>query len=125
MAYQLSTDRTGNPAVPPNCATDSFFAYPQASTLNESSARPSTMLYGTAPYMAGKGAPSEFVDTADRLRPQSTTRFGKVIVQTHERNLFPLNNMECSLPLRTQSFNPQSTRSDLQNGMFTQRYCSR
>ena len=125
MAYQLSTDRSGDPAVPPNCATDSFFAYPQASTLNECSARASTMIYGTAPYMAGKGAPAEFVDTADRLRPQSTTRFGKVIVPTHKRNFFPLSDMSCSQPLRTPSFNPQSTRSDLQNGMFTQRYCKR
>jgi hypothetical protein len=125
MAYQLSTDRTGQAkSVPADCATDMVFAYPQASSLNQC-CRPSTMLYGTAPYMAGKGAPAEFVDTADRLRPQSTTRFGKVIVPTHERNFFPLNNMVCSQPLRTISYNPSSTRSDLQNGLFTKRYCKR
>lgn len=124
MAYQLSTDRTGEKAVPSDCATDNVFVYPQASSHNNC-CRPSTMLYGTAPYMAGKGAPAEFVDTADRLRPQSTTRFGKVIVPTHERNFFPLNNMNCSVPLRTMSYDPASTRSDLQNGMFTQRYCKR
>ena len=126
MAYQLSTDRTGqNGSVPANCATDMVFTYPQASSQNYCSSRPSTMLYGTAPFMAGKGAPSEFVDTADRLRPQSTTRFGKVVVPTHERNFFPLNNMECSQPLRTISYNPSSTRSQLQNGLFTKRYCRR
>ena len=122
MAYQLSTDQTGNPAVPTNCATDSFFAYPQASSLNNC-CRPSTMIYGTAPYMAGKGAPAQFVDVADRLRPQATTRFGKVFVPS-ERNLFPLNDMKCSVPLRTRSYDPSSTRSDIQNGMFTRRYCN-
>ena len=80
------------------------------------------MLYGTSPYMAGKGAPAQFVDVADRLRPQATTRFGKVFVPS-ERNLFPLNDMKCSVPLRTRSYDPASSRSDIQNGMFTQRYC--
>jgi hypothetical protein len=120
MAYQLSLDRTDNPALPQTCATDSIFAYPQASSLNQC-CRPNTMLYGTAPYMAGKGAPMELIDTSDRLRPQSTTRFGKVLVKTDEHKLFPLNNMECSQPLRSRGFDPVSTRADVQNGMFASR----
>ena len=83
------------------------------------------MLYGTSPYMAGKGSPAQNIDVSDELRPQSTTRFGKVIVPTYERNLFPLSNMECKVPLRTLSYEPESTRAELQNGLFQQRYANK
>ena len=124
MAYQLQPGLklVQNPAVPVNCATEEVFVYPQPSTLNYGSQRPNTMLYGTAPFMAGKGAPSEYIETSDQLRPQSTSRFNKVLAKTYEQNLFPLQNMECKLPLRTISYEPLSTRSEVQNGMFNQRY---
>jgi hypothetical protein len=80
------------------------------------------MLYGTAPYMAGKGSPAQFIDVSDQLRPQSTSQFDKVIVPTYERNLFPLSNMECKTPLRTMQYEPTNTRADLQNQLFYQRY---
>jgi len=127
MAYQLQPGLSivENPAVPANCATDEVFVYPQPSTLNNGSSRPNTMLYGTAPFMAGKGAPADFIETSDQLRPQSTTRFNKVLAKTYEQNLFPLQNMECKLPLRTISYEPMSTRSEIQNGMFNQRYVNK
>jgi len=80
------------------------------------------MLYGTAPYMAGKGSPAQYIDTSDQLRPQSTSQFNKFLVKTHERNFFPLQNMECKVPLKSMSYEPTSTRADLQNGLFNQRY---
>ncbi len=127
MAYQLQPGLkiVQNPAVPVNCATEEVFVYPQPSTLNYGSGRPNTVLYGTAPFMAGKGAPAEFIETSDQLRPQSTSRFNKVLAKTYEQNLFPLQNMECKLPLRTISYEPMSTRSEVQNGMFTQRYVNK
>jgi len=127
MAYQLQPGLklVQNPAVPVNCATEEVFVYPQPSTLNYGSQRPNTMLYGTAPFMAGKGAPSEYIETSDQLRPQSTSRFNKVLAKTYEQNLFPLQNMECKLPLRTISYEPLSTRSEVQNGMFNQRYVNK
>lgn len=128
MAYQLQpglaiVQNAG--ALPPVKATEEVFVYPQPSNLNYCDSRPNTMLYGTAPYMAGKGAPARFIETSDELRPQSTTRFNKVVVPTYERNLFPLNNMECKVPLRTLSYEPSSTRADLQNGLFHQRYANK
>ena len=128
MAYQLQpglsiVQNTG--ALPPNKATDEVFVYPQPSTLNCGSCRPNTMLYGTAPYMAGKGSPAQYIDTSDQLRPQSTSRFNKNIVQTYERNLFPLTNMECKLPLRTMLYEPSSTRAEVQNELFQQRYANK
>jgi hypothetical protein len=127
MAYQLQPGLkvVENPAVPVNCATEEVFVYPQPSTLNYGSSRPNTMLYGTAPFMAGKGAPAEFIETSDELRPQSTSRFNKVLAKTYEENLFPLQNMECKLPLRTIGYEPMSTRSEVQNGMFNQRYLNK
>jgi hypothetical protein len=123
MAYQLQPGLSlvENPAVPTNRATDDVFVYPQPSTLNFGS-RPQTMLYGTAPYMAGKGSPAQYIDTSDQLRPQSTSQFNKFLVKTHERNFFPLQNMECKVPLKSMSYEPTSTRADLQNGLFNQRY---
>lgn len=95
--------------------------YPQPSSLNYGS-RPNTMLYGTAPYMAGKGAPEQFVDIADELRPQSTSQFKKPLIRTFEKNYFPLQKMDCSVPLRTMSYEPASTRAELQNELFVKRY---
>ena len=127
MAYPLQPGLklVQNPAVPVNCATEEVFVYPQPSTLNNGSSRPNTMLYGTAPFMAGKGAPAEFIETSDQLRPQSTSRFNKVLAKTYEQNLFPLQNMECKIPLRSVGYEPMSTRSELQNGLFNQRYLNK
>jgi len=128
MAYQLQPGLSivqNSGALPAVKATDEIFVYPQPGSLNCGSCRPSTMLYGTAPYMAGKGSPAQYIETSDQLRPQSTSRFNKHIVQTYERNLFPLSNMECKVPLRTMSYEPSSTRADVQNGLFQQRYLNK
>lgn len=127
MAYQLQPGIklvTDN-AVPTVCANEEVFVYPQPSTLNYVSSRPNTMLYGTAPYMAGKGSPAEYIETSDTLRPQSTSRFNKVLARTYEQNLHPLQNVACKLPLRTKSYEPSSTRAELQNGLFQQRYLNK
>jgi hypothetical protein len=127
MAYQLQPGLSiveNADALPTKKATDEVFVYPQPSQLNYGS-RPNTMLYGTAPYMGGKGSPAEFIETSDQLRPQATTRFNKVIVPTYDRNLFPLNNVECKVPLRTMRYEPSSTRAELQNGLFDQRYVNK
>ena len=128
MAYQLQPglSRVQNAgALPPVKATDEIFVYPQPSSINCGSCRPNTMLYGTAPYMAGKGSPAQYIDTSDQLRPQSTSRFNKNIVQTYERRLFHLSNMECKVPLRTISYEPMSTRAEVQNGLFQKRYANK
>ena len=127
MAYQLQPGIklvTDN-AVPTVCANEEVFMYPQPTSLNYVSSRPNTMLYGTAPYMAGKGSPAEYIETSDALRPQSTSRFNKVLARTYEQNLHPLQNVSCKLPLRTQSYEPSSTRAELQNGLFQQRYLNK
>jgi len=127
MAYQLQPGIklvTDN-AVPTVCANEEVFVYPQPSTLNYVSSRPNTMLYGTAPYMAGKGSPAEYIETSDALRPQSTSRFNKVLAKTYEQNLHPLQNVSCKVPLRTRSYEPSSTRAELQNGLFQQRYLNK
>ena len=127
MAYQLQpgmkivTDK----AVPPVCATEEVFVYPQPSTLNYGSSRPNTMLYGTAPFKAGKGAPAQYIETSDLLRPQSTSQFNKLLVKTHEKYLHPLQNVECKGPLRTRTYEPSSSRADVQNGLFQQRYLNK
>ena len=127
MAYQLQPGMkvVQDHAVPAVCATEEVFVYPQPSTLNYVSDRPNTMLYGTSPYMAGKGSPAEFIDTSDELRPQSTSRFNKVLAKTYERNFHPLQHVECKLPLRTQTYEPSSTRAEMQNGLFQQRYLNK
>ena len=127
MAYQLQPGIklvTDN-AVPTVCANEEVFMYHQPSALNYVSSRPNTMLYGTAPYMAGKGSPAEYIETSDALRPQSTSRFNKVLARTYEQNLHPLQNVACKLPLVTQSYEPSSTRAELQNGLFQQRYLNK
>src|SRR5210317_1188612 len=128
MAYQLQPGLfivQNKGAIAPVKATDEIFVYPQPSDLNCGGCRPNTMLYGTAPYKAGKGSPAQYIETSDQLRPQSTTRFNKTIVPTYERNLFPLTNMECKVPLRTMKYEPSSTRADLQNGLFQKRYVNK
>ena len=125
MAYQLQPglNIVNGGGVPTNRATDDVFVYPQPSALNYS-ARPSTMVFGTAPYMAGKGSPAQHIETSDQLRPQSTSQFNKILAQTYEQNLFPLQDMKCKLPLRSISYEPESTRADTQNQMFMKRYPS-
>jgi hypothetical protein len=124
MAYQLQPGLkiVENPARPPVCATEEVFTYPQPSTLNYGSSRPNTMLYGTSPFMAGKGAPAQFIETSDMLRPQSTSRFNKVVAQTYEQNLFPLQDMKCKLPLNTVQYDPVSTTAETQNMQVMKRY---
>ena len=123
MAYQLQPGLSlvQNPAHPPVCATDEVFVYPQPRTLNYGG-RPNTMLYGTAPYMAGKGSPAQFIETSDQLRPQSTSTFNTSIAKTYENQYFPIQNVECKLPLRTRTYEPASTRAMTQNVVFNQRY---
>ena len=123
MAYQLNPNlpRIQNPANPLVSATDEVFVYPQPSQLNYC-CRPNTMLYGTAPYMAGNGAPSHLIMVDDELRPQSTSQFKKVFVDTVHAQTFPWQKMDCSLPMRTMTYEPQSTRAEVQNALFTQRY---
>jgi hypothetical protein len=125
MAYMLQPDleRLEQPALPENCATDFVFAYPQASQFN-TCCRPNTMLYGTAPYMAGKGAPGNVITLEDEMRPQTTKQFGKIYVDTYAKNVHPLQNMKCSQPLRVVAANPGSTRAEIQNCLFQQRYLS-
>ena len=128
MAYQLQPGLSivqNAGAIAPVKATDEIFVYPQPGSLNCGSCRPNTMLYGTAPYMAAKGSPAQYIETSDELRPQSTSRFNKHIVQTYERNLFPLSNMECKVPLRTMRYEPAGTTAEVQNGLFQQRYLNK
>ena len=127
MAYQLQPGLkiVEDKAVPKVCATEEVFVYPQPSTLNYGSSRPNTMLYGTAPFMAGKGSPAQFIETSDALRPQSTSQFNKILAKTYEKNFHPLQNVECKVPLRTRTYEPSSTRADVQNGLFQQRYVNK
>jgi hypothetical protein len=83
------------------------------------------MVYGTAPYMAGNGAPGDLVMLDDSLRPQSTTQFKKIYVDTLAKNTFPWQNVQCLGPQRTMEMDPSSTRAGMQNAMFLQRYASK
>lgn len=123
MAYQLQPGLNiiNGGGVPANRATDDVFVYPQPSALNYC-CKSSTMLYGTAPYMAGKGSPAQHIEVSDQLRPQATTRFNKVLVKPHESGFFPINDTVCKVPLRTRSYEPMSTSAYIQNSMFNQRY---
>ena len=123
MAYQLQPglNIVNGGGVPTNKATDDVFVYPQPSALNYC-CRPSTMVFGTAPYMAGKGSPAQHIEVSDQLRPQATTRFNKVVVKPHESGFFPLNDVACKVPRRTRTYEPLSTRAHIQNSMFNQRY---
>lgn len=109
-------------AVPINRADQDIFTYPVPSSLNNC-CRPSTVVYGTAPYMAGKGAPNALVETEDELRPQSTTEFNRYYAQ--KAYDFPQKNVQCKLPQRVRHWDPQSSRGEIQNGLFLQRYCKK
>ena len=92
MAQQLSGLRNLNAGVVPIVKPgEEIFTYPENSNANLP-ARPNTVLYGTAPFRGGGGAPAQLIDVSDELRPQSTTRFGKALVQPMENTLFPVNN---------------------------------
>ena len=123
MAYQLNPNlpRIKNPAKPLVSATEEVFVYPQPSQLNYC-CRPNTMLYGTAPYMGGNGAPGHLIMVDDELRPQSTSQFKKTFVNTVQAQTFPWQKMDDSVPLRTMTYEPQSTRAEVQNALFAQRY---
>jgi hypothetical protein len=113
-------------SFPKQCAYEGdfqgAFPYPEPASLGYC-CRPSTMEYGTAPYMAGKGAPNHLMMVDDELRPQSTKRFGKVVIEPYARTLFPLNDVHCLGPQRTIKVDPASTRAQIHNGMFQKRYC--
>ena len=125
MAYQLSTHSKimDEQAKPARSAGSDVFVYPQPSSLNYGS-RPQTILFGTAPYKAGKGAPAHLIETDDELRPQSTSRFGKVVAEPITQHLHPVlegDAIRCKLPQRTAEL-PSSSRADVQNILFAQRY---
>ena len=108
-------------SLPKECATSNFVAPPTLTNLNYAgSGRASTPLFGTSPYMAGRGAPANVIMVEDMLRPQSTSYFTKGYAgRSHD---FPKNNMECSVPLRTRARDPVSSRANVQNDMFSRRY---
>ena len=123
MAYQLQPGllNIDSKSFPSDSAYDVISVYPQSSSLN-TCCRASTMEYGTAPYMAGKGAPNELIMIDDELRPQSTKQFKKVLVR-YERGFFPLQDMTRIGAAPTMMWDPGSTRADKQNALFTARYC--
>ena len=108
MAYQLQPGLklVQNPAHPPVCATEEVFVYPQPTTLN----------YGSNRTVRGDQR---------QLRPQSTSQFNKIVTKTYDKNFFPLQDVACKLPPRTMSYEPASTRAELQNGQFQQRYLNK
>ena len=121
MAQQLSGLSNLNAGVIPSVkAGDEIFIYPQNSS-DHLPVRPNTMLFGTAPYKAGKGAPSEYIETSDELRPQSTTRFGKANVQPTQHTLFPVHTNMAPAPVPIPR-EYASSRADVQNELFSQRY---
>jgi len=124
MAYQLQPGllNIDRGSFPYDSAPDVISVYPQPSALN-TCCRPSTMEYGTAPYMAGKGAPNELIMLDDELRPQSTKQFKKLLVKTYDRNFFPLNDMSRIGPAPAMPWDPGSTRAEKQNFLFSARYC--
>ena len=124
MAYQLQPglNNIDIDSFPSNSAYDAVTVYPQPSKFTKC-CRASTMEYGTAPYMAGKGAPNELIMVDDELRSQSTKQFKKVLVRTYERSFFPLQDMSRIGPAPTIPWDPGSTRSEKQNALFGARYC--
>jgi len=123
MAYQLNTSSVllDSESLPVDCAYDHVMAPPVISNLNYAgSGRASTPLYGTSPYMAGKGAPGNLILVEDMLRPQSSTFFKKGY-QGRGYD-FPSQDMACSVPLRTRSWDPTSSRANVQNAVFDRRY---
>lgn len=128
MAYELKTDyiQLDKTVLPSHCASDGFVIYPQPSSLNYvTQVRPTTMVYGTAPYMAGKGAPNNLILVEDELRPQTTTRFNHILVEPYKRDFFPLQDVSRVGPQRVWTRDPASSRADLQNALFTKSYCKK
>jgi hypothetical protein len=125
MSFQLQPDmkRLEDNAVPTRGATETVFTYPESTSKNygDYSSRPNTMLYGTAPFMAGKGSPAAYIDVSDELRPQSTTRFGKIVTNNYEKQIFPIDNSMPTPPLPS-LYEPRSSRAELQNDLFDMRY---
>ena len=123
MEYQLQPDlqRIQNPALPTNSAIEHVFTYPEGEREQNFGSRPNTMLYGTAPYMAGKGSPAALIEVSDELRPQATTRFGKVVVNYYEKQHFPLD-ASMPAPSLPNLYEPRSSRAELQNDLFDLRY---
>ncbi|MBJ62928.1 MAG: hypothetical protein CMB57_06695 [Euryarchaeota archaeon] len=121
MAQQLSGLRNLNTGVVPIVKPgEEIFTYPENSNANLP-ARPNTVLYGTAPFRGGGGAPAQLIDVSDELRPQSTTRFGKALVQPMENTLFPVNNsMDAPPPPAPRGM--VSSRAEVQNELYEQRY---
>ena len=109
-------------AVPKYKANEEIMTPPQPSELNYC-CRPTTELYGTAPFMAGKGAPHDLIEIDDKLRPQSTSEFKKYNDQKPYD--FPHQNVKCMLPQRVMEWEPQDTRAEIQNGLFLRRYCKK
>ena len=103
MAYQLQPGLSlvENPALPKSSATDDVFVYPQPSSISMG-ARPNTMLYGTAPAKFGKGAPAQYVETSDRLRPQSTSTHQQTTDQDMGARYLPGSRQGCrfAAPIR-------------------------
>ena len=119
---QAGLQHLGAHAVPEYRANEEIMTPPQPSQLNYC-CRPTTELYGTAPFMAGKGAPNHLIDVDDRLRPQSTSEFQKYYAGKPYD--FPRQDVQCKLPVRTMSWEPESSRAEIQNGLFLQRYCKK
>jgi hypothetical protein len=120
MAYQLQPglkivkDAEVQPKVR---ADDQFFAYPQGSrAMVCGGCRPNTMLYGT---------PARFIDTDDELRPQSTTRWNRQYATPVADRLHPIMDVHCKLPVRAMTWEPVSSRAEIQNAMFHQRYVTK
>lgn len=124
MAYTLQPglSMVDASSLPSERATDMFTVYPQPGALSGACSRVSTMEYGTAPYMAGKGAPGNLIEIDDDLRPRSTTQFRKILINPVDNNLFPVQDMSCIGPAPTMRYDPKSSRADVQNFMFSQRY---
>ena len=112
-------------AVPKTCS-DGYWAYPQPTNLNVNNREfySNTMIIGTAPFMALKGAPSHLIDVDDALRPQSTVGFNDL--SKHVPFTHPDIDVSCApLPPRVKSWNPVDTRAQMQNALFTKRYCKK
>jgi hypothetical protein len=105
----------------PGC-DNSFTPYPTHDSRPNWSSRPQFSEFCHSPYMAGKGVPGHLILEEDAMRPQSTKRFGKVLVNTYERNFFPLQDNLCLGQPQTARYNPVDTRAQLQNGLFQKRY---
>ena len=103
----------------------SFTPYPEHDSRPNWSCRPNQLYteFCHSPYMAGKGVPANLILIDDALRPQSTKRFNKIVVEPIQRNLFPMQTFCLGTP-QVSGFNPISSRAQLQNELFQKRYPS-